>query len=389
MVTIRGGLSESSRPVAALYREELLYYNEPFILSHGEAMTKYVPYYIGVRRVEGLELPPERTIVLNRGTFAGRSAGAAFKQFGLIAPWFLRAVRKMHPVLVHGIIGVSGAQALPLARRLRVPLLVTCTGFETTASREELAKARYQGRVYLRRLDALKREARMFLAVSDYIRQRLLAQGFPESKTVVHYIGIDTTLFRADPEVPREPVVLFIGRLIPTKGVPHLIRAMARVVSRVPGAALVVIGRGARGELQRLASDLRVPVQFLGAQPPDQVRAWMNRATVLCTPSVPAPNGTVEALPAVCAEAQAMGLPVCGFASGGIPEGVAHGETGFLAPEHDEDTLAAHIERLLTDRPLWLRFSRAAEARARERFDLQRQARGLEAYYDQARDRSL
>jgi colanic acid/amylovoran biosynthesis glycosyltransferase len=389
MVTIPGALSESSRPVVALYREELLYYNEPFILSHGEAMTNYVPCYIGMRRVEGLEVPRERTIVLNRGTFTGRAAGAAFKQFGLIAPSFLRAVRKVHPVLVHGIIGVSGAQALPLARRLRVPLLVTCTGFETTASREELAKARYQGRVYLRRLDALKREARMFLAVSDYIRQRLLAQGFPESKTVVHYIGIDTTLFRADPEVPRERVVLFIGRLIPTKGVPHLIRAMARVVSRVPAAALVVIGRGPRAELQRLASDLRVPVQFLGAQPADQVRAWMNRATVLCTPSVPAPNGTVEALPAVCAEAQAMGLPVCGFASGGIPEGVAHGETGFLAPERDEETLAAHIERLLTDRPLWLRFSRAAEARARERFDLQRQARGLEVYYDQARDRSL
>ena len=80
-----------------------------------------------------------------------------------------------------------------------------------------------------------------------------------------------------------------------------------------------------------------------------------------------------------------MGLPVCGFASGGISEGVAHGETGLLAREGDEATLAEYIARLLTDDALWMRFSRAAAERARTRFDLVRQVRGLENYYDFAR----
>jgi glycosyltransferase involved in cell wall biosynthesis len=161
---------------------------------------------------------------------------------------------------------------------------------------------------------------------------------------------------------------------------------MARVSCRVPEAELVVIGKGGlRADLERLASDQRVKVHFLGSQSRAEVHAWMNRASVLCTPSVPATDGTVEALPAVCAEAQAMGLPVCGFASGGIAEGVAHGETGFLASEYDHETLAEYIVRMLTDKSLWLRFSVAAAERARTHFDLARQVGRLEDYYDQAR----
>jgi glycosyltransferase involved in cell wall biosynthesis len=111
----------------------------------------------------------------------------------------------------------------------------------------------------------------------------------------------------------------------------------------------------------------------------------MNRAMVLSTPSVPAPDGTVEALPAVCAEAQAMGLPIAGFASGGIPEGVIHETTGLLTRAGDVEALAENIVRLLTDRALWMSMSRAAAIRARERFDLRRQTRALESMYDEAR----
>jgi colanic acid/amylovoran biosynthesis glycosyltransferase len=374
------------QPVVAIFREMLLNYNEPFILSHSEALTRYQPYYVGMHRVTGLELPSERTIVLNGGTRLGNVCEAAFKLVGMPVPSFAVRVQRTGVSVIHAYTGVSGAQALPLARQLGVPLVVTCTGYEATATREELAQYRYRGRVYLRRLEALKRNVRLFLAVSEFIRRRLLDQGFPEAKVVVHYVGVDTTFFRADPQVRREPLVLFIGRLIKTKGVAHLIRAMARVSSRVPEAELVVIGKGGlRADLERLASDERVKVHFLGSQTRAEVHAWMNRASVLSTPSVPSTDGTVEALPAVCAEAQAMGLPVCGFASGGIAEGVAHGETGFLAREYDEETLAEYIVRILTDKSLWLRFSVAAAEHARTHFDLARQVGRLEDYYDQAR----
>ena len=364
----------------------LVNYNEPFILAQGEALDRYSAWYVGMRLVDGLDLFPDRTIVLNRGTRPAAAAESIFKLLGLAPASFTRAIRRVRPTILHAVTGVSGAQALPLARRLRLPLFVTCTGYEATASEDELNQYRYRGRVYLRRRETLKHRAHRFLAVSDFIRRRLLSQGFPESKTIVHYIGIDTDLFRAALEVPREPIVLFVGRLIPTKGLIHLVNAMAAVAARVPDVELVVIGKGPlRADLERQCGDLRLRARFLGTLPADDVRNWMNRAMLLSTPSVQAPDGTVEALPAVCAEAQAMGLPVAGFASGGIPEGVIHETTGLLTREGDEDGLAADIVRLLTDRALWMSMSRAAAIHARERFDLRRQTRALESMYDEAR----
>jgi len=364
----------------------LVNYNEPFILALGEALDRYCAWYVGMRRVNGLDTLPDRTIVLNSGTRPSAAAESIFKLLGLAPASFMRALRRVRPTILHAFTGVSGAQALPLARRLGLPLFVTCTGYEATASEDELKQYRYRGRVYLRRREALKRHAHRFLAVSDFIRSRLLSQGFPEEKTLVHYIGIDTDVFRADPAMPREPVVLFAGRLIPTKGVSHLIGAMAAVSAAVPAAELVVIGKGPlRAELERQCEDRRLRARFLGGLAGEEVRSWMSRAMLLCTPSVPAPDGTVEALPAVCAEAHAMGLPIAGFASGGIPEGVIHGTTGLLARERDEEGLAADIVRLLTDGALWTSMSRAAVIHARERFDLRRQTRALESMYDEAR----
>ena len=375
-------------PTVAVYREMLLNYNEPFILAHGLASARYQACYVGMQRVNGVELPPERTIVLNHGSRFGSAEEALFKLAGLAPPSFLRRVRRAHPVILHAYTGVSGAQALPLARKLHVPFIVTCTGYEATASEDELHQYRYRGRVYLRRRKALQRDADLFLPVSDFIRRRLVAQGFPEQKTLVHYIGIDTEFFRPDPAVPREPVVLFIGRLIPTKGVEHLLAAMGRIAGKIPGVEVVVIGKGGlRPALEQQAAELGVRVRFLGKQPRHEVRAWMNRASILGTPSVTALDGTVEALPAVCAEAQSMGLPVAGFDSGGISEGVVHGETGVLAAESDDAALAENLRRLLTDRALWRRMSEAGMRRARQRFDLATQARALENLYDAVRDR--
>ena len=73
----------------------------------------------------------------------------------------------------------------------------------------------------------------------------------------------------------------------------------------------------------------------------------MNRASILCVPSVVVDSGESEAFGIVFAESQAMGLPVVSFSTGGIPEAVAHGETGFLADEADSGLLAKYIQLLL------------------------------------------
>ena len=392
MTTTSGGLEvhphlAEDRPVVAIFREFLLNYNEPYIRDQGEALRRYQSHYFGVRHIKGIDLPRERTLVLHNNTRVGRASETVFKLFG-VSPVLVGGLRRLRPALLHAHTGIGGAHVLPLARRLQVPLVVTFHGYEVTATDETLHRKRDLGRVFLRRREAMKREGRLFIAVSEFIRGRMLERGWPEDKTVVHYIGIDTERFRADPAVPREPVVLFAGRLIETKGVAHLVAAMRIVQARVPEAELVIAGKGPlQDDLERRVRESGVRARFLGALPPEEVRAWMNRARVFCMPSVTASGGTVEALGNVSIEAQAMGLPVAGFRSGGIPEAVADGETGLLAPEGDQAALAANIETLLTSGTLWSRLSAAGAPRVRERFDLRRQTAILEDLYDRARGR--
>ena len=112
----------------------------------------------------------------------------------------------------------------------------------------------------------------------------------------------------------------------------------------------------------------------------------MNQATVFCTPSVVAVSGQREAFGMVFAEAQAMGLPVVSFASGGIPEAVSDGRTGFLVPEQDWQALGAKILLFLQHGNLWTKFSRAGESRVRCLFDIRKQAPALELIYEQVID---
>src|SRR2546429_6316280 len=80
-------------------------------------------------------------------------------------------------------------------------------------------------------------------------------------------------------------------------------------------------------------------------------------------------------------EAQAMGLPVAGFRSGGVPEAVEDGETGLLAEEGDWRTLAGHILTLLEDRHRWRAMSEAGRRRVRASFHLGKPTPKLEGIY--------
>jgi glycosyltransferase involved in cell wall biosynthesis len=148
---------------------------------------------------------------------------------------------------------------------------------------------------------------------------------------------------------------------------------------------LVIIGDGPlRRELEQLALSLRLPAEFLGVQGSDAVRRWMQRARVLCNPSVKAGNGDTEGLGMVFAEAQATGLPVVSTQHGGIPEVIRDGETGLLARERSVEELASHLERMFADRAFWDACSERAKRWIREQFDIRRCTAGLEEVYDEA-----
>ncbi len=370
------------KPNVVFFSGLLLPPSETFIRAQGEGLQQFTPYYVGSRIVKGLSLPSERTLVVNRGGFLGAAQEGLFKLLGS-APRLYKQVQQLNPVLIHAHFGLNGSLALPLARILKLPMVVTFHGSDATKKDEYVPWSSISHQIYFRRREALKREARLFIAVSEFIKTKLVEQGFPPDKIVVHHIGVDTEVFQPDRAVQREPVVLFVGRLAEKKGCQYLIQAMAQVQAEIPDVELVIIGDGPlRLQLEDLAASSLKRYQFLGLQPPQVVKSWMNRSLMLAAPSVTASTGDSEGLPTVVVEAQAMGLPVVGSVHAGIPQAVVHGETGFLAAERDWTSLAEHILRLLKDPILWQSFSCNGQQRVRNLFDLHKQNQALEGIYE-------
>ncbi|MEO1520493.1 MAG: glycosyltransferase [Cyanobacteria bacterium J06633_2] len=372
----------SHLPRVLIYCDHLLPYSATFVRSQAEALQQTEAHYVGCCRVDGLPLPEARTHVVNGGGPVGKAWESAFKLWGM-APHFMQNLRqKVQPSLIHAHFGPDGVRALPLMRNLSIPLFVTFHGYDVTMKEAIARRSTLSHRAYLQRRSILQHEASQFIAVSEFIRERMLQQGFPSEKVAVHYIGVDTDKFSPDPTVQREPIVLFTGRLVEKKGCTYLIQAMAEVQQTRPDVELVIIGDGPlRADLEKQASSQLKRYRFLGIQSPDQVRNWMNTAQVFCVPSIIAESGDAEAFGIVFAEAQSMGLPVVSFASGGIPEAIAHEKTGFLSPEKNADALAQSILQLFNDADLWAQFSHDGQAWVRQQFDLNKQTQKLEALY--------
>lgn len=365
-----------------VYRDTLLPTSETFILAQAESLSQFTPLYVGARAVPGLAVPAERRVLINDGSWIGRYREARFKLLDQLSPRQITQLARRAPRLVHAHFAPDGLLALPIARALGVPLVVTLHGFDVTLHDAAVRRSFYAHRKYLARRAELTGACDQVICVSRFIADRAARHGFPADRTVVHYIGVDVERFAPVPGVARAPVVLFVGRLVDKKGCSFLIRAMAEVQRTMPDVELVVIGDGPlRASLEAEARAALRRHRFLGAQPSAVVRDWLSRARVFSVPSITADSGDAEGFGIVFAEAQAMKVPVASFASGGIPEAVAHGETGLLSPEKDWRGLAGNLAALLGDDALWRRMSEAARRRVVEHFDLRTQTRRLEQIY--------
>lgn len=371
----------NSHPVVLIFNSLLLPPSQTFVRELAEQIQEFTVYYGGSRRVKGLELPDHRTLVVNHGQRAGKVVEQLFK-WNSIAPDFYRQIQHINPVLINAQFGLSGALILPWAERLQIPLVVHYRGADATINPDDAQYQSLNHWIYRRRLEQLQQKSALFLPVSNFIRQRLLAQGFAPERTITHYGGVNVQRFQADPAVQRERVVLFVGRLVEKKGCDVLIEAIAKVQHHEPAVELIVIGDGPlRASLELQAQQKLKRYQFLGMQPPEVVQNWMNRARIFAAPSVTASNGDSEGLPTVIFEAQAMGLPVVSTVHAGIPEAVIHGETGFLTPERDVEGLAHHCLQLLQSDDLWQRLSQGARSLMEQQFNHITQIAYLESLY--------
>jgi colanic acid/amylovoran biosynthesis glycosyltransferase len=374
-------MSPLAKPKVIIFSDHLLELSETFIHAQASALTAFEPVYAGSQRVAGLDLRKEQIHVINGGNILGRCRELSFKLTGF-APDFVRRLGALNPVLLHAHYGPNGVWALALARNLKIPLIVTFHGSDATLTDLRYHKTHPSFRYYLAKKGKLKKSSALFLAVSKFVRGKLLEQGFPEERVLVHYTGVDTKKFQPA-GTEGSPLILFVGRLVEFKGAEFLIRAAGELQKQLPASELVLIGEGPlRADLEKLAKQLLRRYRFLGVRSSEEVREWMNRASVVCMPSITTRSGEGEGLGMVCAEAQAVGKPVVAFDSGGISEVVSHKETGFLAAEGDWQALAEYLFVLLQDTKIRERFGLAARERMLRQFDLEHRTRILEGIYE-------
>jgi len=167
---------------------------------------------------------------------------------------------------------------------------------------------------------------------------------------------------RTEYAAPGEKVLMHISNFRPVKRVGDVVDIFARVNAKMP-SRLLLVGEGpelSKIQWQVESLGLEDRVSFLGKQ--DDVAQVISVADLLLLPS------EKESFGLVALEAMACGVPTIGSMAGGIPELVAHGTTGFLAPVGDTERMADYAIRLLSDDGLYARFREACLERARTTF---------------------
>ena len=331
--------STAQKPNILVFRDKLLLPSEGFIKTHystfDAANLVYLASQFGWRAAE---LDGQ-----TMATASGAMQRFLFKQTGHTSR--LADLRQLAPKAVHAHFGRGGALALPVARALGVPLHVTFHGGDAT--KETHQRRRLIPTIYQRRLSQLQAYASGFLCVSQFVADRLAAQGFPKSKLIKHYIGID--LAQMTPPSQRSGRLLFVGRLVDKKGVDILLAAIRRLQNERNGnmPGLDIAGSGPlEAALRAQAVDLPF-VRFLGWQTPQRLTSIMRTARAVVVPSRIAADGDCEGLPTVVLESIRAGLPVVATNHAGIPEIIRDQKTGFLVPENDPDSLAAALSAVI------------------------------------------
>lgn len=232
---------------------------------------------------------------------------------------------------------------------------------------------------------ALRRASRIIVS-SPSLRDHAAALEHYQDRTVVVPFGlpsppVDTSRDPSIADVRAKwdgPIVLFVGRLVPYKGVDVLLRAMADV-----HAAAVIVGDGLlRSELQQQAATLGISdrVFFLGALSEESLARWYQHCDLLALPS----TTRAEAFGLVQLEAMARAKPVVSTRiESGVPWVNQDGITGFTIPPDDPDALRSAIVRILDTPALRERMGQAARARFDRHFTRDRMVEETSGLYTQ------
>ncbi len=305
--------------------------------------------------------------------------------------WLERPIAKVDPTLIHAHFGWTAREALGAAEYHGIPLVAGFHGYDATVyphygfdAHYEIPEQAMPPGIY----DDLFQKAACILATSNFIASKLRGLGCErEIEVVPSGIRLEGFPFRGPRRgaAAEEYRVLFIGRLVPYKGLDVAIRAVAALAADGTAApTLTVVGEGpARAECETLAKSLGIAkrVHFRGRQPRSLVLDALREADVLVLPSRTTPAGQAEGLGNVVKEALSVGLEVAVSDNGGLSEVMPPDRQAELVAEGDATALAERLEAIAQRRGEWRERARSGRLWVEETFDWRKLAPRIDDAY--------
>ncbi|MFA4880895.1 MAG: glycosyltransferase family 4 protein [Candidatus Doudnabacteria bacterium] len=296
----------------------------------------------------------------------------------LVSPFFaLRIALKEKVEFVQAAHGfASYLAAWVLKKLLGLPYFVWAYGLDILAMQKSRFLRYLVKRIY--------KEAAGGIANSNFTREEMSRLGLPAEKISVIYPGVDGGCFRpglATAEVRKKyhipaekKILLSVSRLVSRKGFDLVIRALPAILEKFPNTIYFIGGKGPdearlRAMVEK-SSDPKIQeaVKFIGfVQDADLPRLY-NLADIFLMPSRQIEED-VEGFGMVFLEANACGCPVIGGRSGGIPEAIIDGETGFLVDPENPKDLAFKVIQLLGNENLSKKMGEAGRRRVLAEFN--------------------
>ncbi len=272
-----------------------------------------------------------------------------------------RWIREIKPDVVHinSHLFFCSYQATHASRSFGIPAVLTVHGF--VASRGAFYSQLQQVYIRLFGKSIFKNSTRIIcLNSSDAANVAKTVGSYARVSVVPN--GADTDLFKPATSKPSKTIV-WVGRLVPEKGLTYLLDAMKKVVASHPDAKLLLVGDGnKKQQLENLArrDGLDSKISFLGSLDRAAVARILSAGDVFAFPSLR------EGMPLALLEAMASGLPVVSSNISGVNGLVTDGVDGILVPPKDSEALANALLMLLSDESLRKKLGQNARKSAEE-----------------------
>jgi glycosyltransferase involved in cell wall biosynthesis len=302
----------------------------------------------------------------------GRVLFPGYGNRGLYLTGLCKAIHRTRPDIVHCVeepFSLFTAQTLLAMRLLRRNAKLTCYGWENLAYDYRYP---YRPRALYKCIEGMTLKRIGHAVVANTEAGNVLRNHGYRGETPVVYYGTDLSAFHPGDgaDLRRQlglsgKVIGYIGRLLPSKGVDLLVRALAQLGGDV---TLLIIGEGeARSALQKLANQLGMTDRIRWVEVVDHaaVPDYLQTMDALALPSRTTPTWK-EQYGRVLVEAMACGVPVVGSDSGAIPEVI--GDAGLIFPENEHPALAACLRSILDAPEVAASFREKGLARALGKF---------------------